>query len=72
MKILICVLRFGNRSDKNHLKFSYTSFAVDSLKSGESKSQMLKCTVRLCHSWSCDENFENNCPDDMGYDFIPV
>ena len=72
VKILICVFRLGNRSDKSHLKFSYTSFAVDSLASGESKSQLLKCTVRLCLSWSCDKNFENNCPKDMGFDFIPV
>ena len=48
VKILICVFRSGNRSDKSHLKFCYTSFAVDSLASGESKSQLLKCTVRLC------------------------
>ena len=67
------IFSLGNRYNKEELKFSYKSFAVDSMPASSSKKQTLKCSLKLCKNADCLHqmtNTVNNCPSVSGFTYI--
>jgi len=65
--------RLGTRHNKEELKFSYKSFAVDSMPASSSKTQTLKCSLKLCKNADClsqMKNTVNTCPSVSGFTYI--
>jgi len=63
----------GTRYNKKELKFSYKSFAVDSMPASSSKTQTLKCSLKLCKNADCPyqmTNTVNNCPSVSGFTYV--
>ena len=67
------IFSLGNRYNKEELKFSYKSFAVDSMPASSSKKQTLKCSLKLCKNADCLHQMKNNvndCPSVSGFTYI--
>ena len=57
------IFSLGPKYSPGELRFSYKSFAVDTLAAGGSKTQTLKCALKLCKIDECESNMENSeCP----------
>ena len=66
------ILSLGPRYNKDELRYSYKSFAVDSLAAGSSKTQTLKCALMLCKNNECDSKMKNSaasCPNLQGFSY---
>jgi len=62
--------RLGARHHKTDLQYSYKSFAVDSMAVGSSRTQTIKCSLKLCLNADCHSNMKNydsQCPRTTGF-----